>query len=221
MFKFLAFFRLFFIKTYVKGKWRLSRRYLVQDLYDFSKVEYDSAWQYKQAMFFEKDIDNKVVLLDNVIDEIRHSKYFFSLAKNINPNIHPPINKRRIKLVGCEKELKDFYALTYLEEFSISHEFENYAKASKSKEVSEVFLKIKEEELQHANSNVELLKTNTKKDSSQFEKIIWKQKKQKVINTLISILKPIGKIPVVICCLIIYLLAGITTAIKCKKLMKS
>lgn len=221
MFKFLAFFRLFFIKIYVKGKWRFSSRYLVQDLYDFSKVEYDSAWQYKQAMYFEKDIANKVALLDSMIDEVRHSKYFFSLAKNISSNLHPSINKKRIKLVNCENDLKDFYALTHLEEFSISQEFGNYAKATKSKQVSEVFLNIKEEELQHASSNADLLKTITKKDSRQFEKLIRKQKKRKVINALFNILKPIGKIPVVICCLIIYLLAGITTVFKCKKLMNS
>jgi hypothetical protein len=129
---------------------------LATSLRRFADVEFDSAWQYQNAMSFAIEPNIKLMLFDNLLDEMSHADSFRLLANRLDPSRRFDASKARKVLVDDAAQIPFFLAYAHESERAICNQFEEYAHTShRFPEVAGVFRSISVDERGHESSTRE------------------------------------------------------------------
>ena len=129
--------------------WGRSSDHAARTLKRFGDTESDSGWQYLQAIEHTDDDDLKRMLFSNVLEEYRHSDYFYGAAHELaTQRLHSPA-AARTRLVDGPKDMAYFLAYAHECEHSIHGQFDAFATACRLPAVSDVFRRICDDEEDH------------------------------------------------------------------------
>ncbi len=129
--------------------WRHSQGHAAATLKQFGETEFDSGWQYLNAMEHAQSVKLRQMLFENVLEEFRHSDYFLGAAHTLATSRLQGIARARLPLVQTASDLPFFLAYAHLAEKSIHDQFDVFAKACHLPAVSDVFHKICNDEAEH------------------------------------------------------------------------
>lgn len=146
----LSVLRRVIVSNALPGKWKDDQQRASRVLHEFSMVEFDSAWQYYNAISYVDDAEIAQDLFENMLEEMEHSYAFKRQAIALDPSLRFVADKARTPLVTSKEDLHYFFAYAYESERSICSQFETYSEATKMYPmVSKVFSDIAIEEKEH------------------------------------------------------------------------
>ena len=129
--------------------WARSNDHAARTLKRFGDTESDSGWQYLQAIEHTDDDQLKRMLFSNVLEEYRHSDYFYHAAHQLATQRLRSTPTARTRLVQDSKDIAYFLAYAHECEHSIHGQFNAFASACRQPAVSDVFHRICADEEDH------------------------------------------------------------------------
>ena len=129
--------------------WRRDPEHASRMLKNFAETEFDSGWQYLNALAHTSDPSVRRMLFSNVLEEFRHSDYFSQAAHMLASRRLRSPAQSRTTLVKAPSDLPAFLAYAHESERAIHQQFATYAKSCSFPAVSEVFLRICDDEEDH------------------------------------------------------------------------
>lgn len=130
--------------------WSRGRHHAATTLKRFSEVEFDSAWQYLNAMSYVAKPEVQHVLFHNVMEEIEHSETFLDVSHKLAEQRLIGSTRARVPLVKSEVDIPYFLAFAHESERAVCAQFNGYARAcSRYAEASAVFETIAIDEEKH------------------------------------------------------------------------
>lgn len=129
--------------------WRRSPAHAASTLKQFGETEFDSGWQYLNAMAYTDNVRLRQMLFENVLEEFRHSDYFLGAAHTLATSRLQGVAQARLPLVQASDDLPLFLAYAHQSEKSIHDQFDVFAKSCHLPAVTDVFNRICGDEAEH------------------------------------------------------------------------
>ena len=129
--------------------WGRSSDHAARTLKRFGDTESDSGWQYLKAIEHTQDDELKRMLFSNVLEEYRHSDYFYGAAHQLATQRLHSTPAARSRLVQGPQDMAYFLAYAHECEHSIHGQFDAFASACRLPAVSDVFRRISADEEDH------------------------------------------------------------------------
>lgn len=129
--------------------WACSSDHAARALKRFGDTESDSGWQYLQAIEHTDDNQLKRMLFSNVLEEYRHSDYFYCAAYQLATQRLHSTHAARTRLVQTPKGMAYFLAYAHECEHSIHGQFDTFALVCRLPAVATVFRRICADEEDH------------------------------------------------------------------------
>lgn len=130
--------------------WRIDAQHAARTLKRFSEVEFDSAWQYLNALGHTETPKMQLMLFENLLEEMEHSDGFLEVAHQLARERFQGGSGARSVLVKSADDIPYFLAFAHESEKSICAQFNGYARAcSHLPAAAEVFRGIAIDEAKH------------------------------------------------------------------------
>lgn len=130
--------------------WRRDDQHVAQTLKRFSDVEFDSAWQYLNAMKHVPQPAVQRLLFENLLEEMEHADAFLALSHGLARQRIAGEQAARVALVDSAEDIPYFLAYAHESERSIALQFDGYARACGRRDaVADVFRSIALDETTH------------------------------------------------------------------------
>ncbi len=130
--------------------WKKDTENAAKALKQFSEVEFDSAWQYLNAMNHVDVPKTQLMLFENLLEEMEHSDAFLHSAHQLATQRLAGQQKARTVLVNHARQIPYFLAFAHESEKAICAQFKGYARACQHlPTVAKVFNEIACEEEKH------------------------------------------------------------------------
>lgn len=156
--------------------WARNANHAARTLKRFGDTESDSGWQYLQAIEHTDDDELKRMLFSNVLEEYRHSDYFYGAAHRLaSARLHSPPSART-RLVKAPADMAYFLAYAHECEHSIHGQFDAFASACHLPAVSDVFRRICADEEDHEAQAHDFLLQAVGGDRSRARRMVFKAK---------------------------------------------
>jgi rubrerythrin len=140
--------------------WRWNSDRAAGALKQFSEVEFDSAWQYLNAMSYTDNPDVQMALFENVLEEMEHSDAFRRLAYGLATVRLRRSYASRMPLVSEASHIPGFLAFAHESERAICTQFKGFSRACRFEpRVMAVFQSIVVDEEGHEAGARSLLET--------------------------------------------------------------
>lgn len=162
-------------------------------LKQFSEVEFDSAWQYFNAMNHVNSPMTQLMLFENILEEMEHSDAFLKSAHQLAARRLSYPQKARTVLVTSVEQMPYFLAFAHESEKAICSQFKGYAYACRHlPNVADVFKDIAFEEEKHEReAHVALVSLIG--SSKSVNRLLWKVKINKYYKSWMRGTKHIGE----------------------------
>jgi rubrerythrin len=160
--------------------WGRSSDHAARTLKRFGDTESDSGWQYLQAIEHTDDDALKRMLFSNVLEEYRHSDYFYGAAHQLaSSRLHSP-PCARTRLVKAPSDMAYFLAYAHECEHSIHGQFDAFASACHLPAVSDVFRRICADEEDHEAQAHDFLLQAVGGEKSRARNMVFKAKRARL-----------------------------------------
>ncbi|WP_434628059.1 hypothetical protein [Chromobacterium sp. CV08] len=131
-------------------RWRRDRQHAAETLKAFSEIEFDSAWQYLNAIRYVDQPEIQLMLFGNCLEEMEHSDKFLNAAHKLASARMGGHSLARKELVRKPNDVPYFLAFAHDSERSIATQFKGYARAcGKFSDAAAVFNDIAIDEEKH------------------------------------------------------------------------
>lgn len=137
-------------RVFLPMAWSRGRQHAAQTLKTFSNVEFDSAWQYLNAMQHVQAPEVQLMLFQNLLEEMEHSDAFLRVAQDLAEQRLRTAPEARVALVNSAADIPYFLAFAHESERAICAQFNGYARAcERYEEAAAVFKAIAIDEAKH------------------------------------------------------------------------
>jgi hypothetical protein len=215
-----AYLRRIVTRVLLPLSWHRDDHCVALTLKKFSEVEFDSAWQYFNAMKHAEDPALQRILFGNFMEEMEHADAFLSLSHDLALRRFARKQESRSVLVKSADDIPYFLAFAHESERSIATQFDGYALASGHRgSVADAFRKISSDEITHgegAHSSLVALVGNR----ARARRLIWRVKLSKLWQAWVRATRYVGDGTSTLLIATVYLLAGITFGASCRRQLR-
>lgn len=199
--------------------WRTSRRHAAKVLRRFSEVEFDSAWQYLNAMTCIQEPKIQLMLFENVLEEMSHADAFADVAHMLADQQSHDVQESRTVMVKDASGIPYFLACAHESERAICVQFDGFARASRRiPEVSSVFRSISIDEQKHereARLSLEVLIGDKRRAAS----LVAKARNKRIYQSFLRASQRFGDLVFAFCFGLVYFSFGPLLRHYCKRLL--
>lgn len=137
-------------RLFLPLSWKQSEANAAHALKRFSDVEFDSAWQYMNAMSYVREPAVQLMLFENSLEEMDHSERFRAIAHSLSTCRFDTAAQARVPLVKHADDIHYFLGFSHESERAVAEEFRCFARASREwGRASALFQEIATEEGKH------------------------------------------------------------------------
>ena len=147
------------IRIFLPLWWRTSSARTAKKLQEFSAIEADSAWQFLRALPAMKDLEDRVGLFNNALEEMHHAALFDRASRDYAnlPVARPSLSREPIYQPALG--LPRFLAYVYVGEDDVFQQFTAYRDAAGPGAARRAFEQAMADEEDHAELAMQMLET--------------------------------------------------------------
>lgn len=194
----------------VPALWRIFPRREAAAMLEYSQTELDSAWQGLYALESIEDSKLRSALFTHALEEFYHADLFRRLYDSYGfGHSDLPVKPRQAVLKREDSRgVLDFLAYLHVGEREVSSDFQAYARAWIKKGPSDLFQKIRSDEAGHVDDSVAMLEALPGVTKGEVRWALLKAGWDFRFRKFSQLMDLIGKFPLRILLLAIYLLFG-------------